>query len=40
LFAEKNAPAIWNPTGVQANFVQLGADGKTIISNGHLVVLP
>lgn len=36
---EKSAPAIWNPTGVQANFVQLGADGK-VVSNSHLVVLP
>jgi filamentous hemagglutinin len=34
-----NTPVEFNPTGVQANFVQLGAGGK-IISNSHLVVLP
>lgn len=34
-----NAPLDFNPTGMQANFVQQTIDRK-IISNGHLVVNP
>ena len=34
-----NTPLQFSPTGVQANFVQLGPDGR-ITSNSHLVVLP
>ncbi len=35
--AKPNTPSEYNPTGVQANFVQLNDKGQ-IISNGHLVI--
>jgi len=34
---KNNTPAEFNPTGIQANFVQLDSKG-TVISNGHLVI--
>jgi filamentous hemagglutinin len=34
-----NTPVEFNPTGIQANFVQQLSNG-TIISNGHLVIKP
>nr|WP_308368560.1 MULTISPECIES: hemagglutinin repeat-containing protein [unclassified Microbulbifer] len=33
-----NTPEKYNPTGTQANFEVLSEDGKTIISNAHLVI--